>query len=650
MLRLLNRRQQPTSASTTTTTITTNRTVLSPLDIPEILELIFSHLNDHTIRRSVVRVCRKWSLVNQHRLLRDEPKMHFDESVISALERLEVDYQRRLEKQRMRDSNTVKSDKKHLSTRTGTRTAATALYGFSPLREMVLFAAYCKVTNLNRFPFPSSLTRLTIQTRHSSYAQCDIGRILKMCPLLEDLCVESHEFGEQWTMLTVTATKPEHQDQSFPNLRSLVLVRVVFAQDDLESLLTLTPNLKELKLMGMAWHDSRNIKLRYIWTQLFGVLKANNITLDQAHFSNLGHRMSVEESHMLLTEVYPFSVRELSLWALDVTPRLFRSVFSQPEALTTLEIWWQPSMNDQPRAHSDPSLAVTHRLIQKYLCTCPQLARLTTLKVLIRVEDLDLFQRRGYTNLDKRQSATSNENHRDSPATNSSSASVWQCRGLQTLHIAFRMPSAFHAVYTRILFGFISRVCPALEDLQIWIPKQCHDVIYNARHSPKLKLPLRGGLCLLGRLQYLQRLRVVMDEWQKGLVVQEWELNWIVASGRKDAKSREKRQQEIESWRRWRANEDRIEKSRDETRQRQSSRNKPNIKSSNGSSTKSNLSMTDDAEILSRLQNLGLLLDVEDMMREMEVKETRPMPSLERISFNYPILLRPEEELERVFS
>ncbi|KAF9282398.1 hypothetical protein BGZ88_011064 [Linnemannia elongata] len=684
MLRLLNRRHHPTSASTTNTTITTNRAVISPLDIPEILELIFSYLDNYTIRRSVVRVCRQWSLMNQHRIFRDvtwcqswgsfrrwktlrklpgvgrfnichlpvgakETKMHFDGGVISALEGLEVDYQRRLEKQRMRDSNAVKSNSKHVSMGSGTWTTATALYEFTPLREMVLFAAFCKITNLNQFPFPSSLTRLTIQTRHSSYAQCDIGRILKMCPLLEELCVEAHEFGEQWTMLTVTATRPEHQDESFPNLQSLVLVRVVFAQDDFEKLLPLTPNLKELKLMGMTWADSRNDNLRYSWIRLFGALKANNITLDQAHFSNLGHRMSVEESHMLLTDVYPLSVRGLSLWALDVTPRFLKTVFSQPESLTTLEIWWQPSMNDQPMAHSDPSLAVTHRLIHKYLCTCPQLARLTTLKTLIRLEELDLFVRQGYTDLDKRQSVKPNEKYRGAPASTSPSASVWQCRGLQTLHISFRMPSAFRPVYSRILFGYISRVCPALEELQIWTPQQCHDIVYNKRHSPKLELPLSGGLCLLGRLQYLQRLRVVMDEGRKGLVGQDWELNWIVASGRKDVKSRKKRQQEIESWRNWKANEDRIEKSRANSRQKQSSKKEPNVKSSNGSRTNTNPSMADDAEVLSQLKNLGLILDVEDMMREMEVKEIRPMPSLERLSFDYPILLRPEEELERVF-
>ncbi|KAH7059987.1 hypothetical protein BKA57DRAFT_446100 [Linnemannia elongata] len=44
---------------------------LSPLEIPELLELIFSFLDDITINRSVVAVCRQWNHLNQHRLYRD---------------------------------------------------------------------------------------------------------------------------------------------------------------------------------------------------------------------------------------------------------------------------------------------------------------------------------------------------------------------------------------------------------------------------------------------------------------------------------------------------------------------------------------------------------------------------------------------------
>jgi hypothetical protein len=62
MLRFLSRRQGRNKESTA-------RTTLSPLDIPEILELIFSYLDNRNIRRSVVLVSRQWHLLNQNWLV-----------------------------------------------------------------------------------------------------------------------------------------------------------------------------------------------------------------------------------------------------------------------------------------------------------------------------------------------------------------------------------------------------------------------------------------------------------------------------------------------------------------------------------------------------------------------------------------------------
>ncbi|KAF9147793.1 hypothetical protein BG015_010511 [Linnemannia schmuckeri] len=93
-------------------------------------------------------------------------------------------------------------------------------------------------------------------------------------------------------VLSPSITVQQRQEQQPFRLRSLMLVNVYLAQDDLESLLRFTPKLKELKLVATMWHDDK----KYDWTRLFGSLKANNIILDKAHFSKLGNRMSAEES------------------------------------------------------------------------------------------------------------------------------------------------------------------------------------------------------------------------------------------------------------------------------------------------------------------------------------------------------------------
>lgn len=72
---------------------------------------------------------------------------------------------------------------------------------------------------------------------------------------------------------------------------------------------------------------------------------------------------------------------------------------------------------------------------------------------------------------------------------------VWACRRLRTLHIAFPEPSWPDNAWSLILFGYISKACPRLEDLQIT--------------KETISLRPKDGLCLLGRLHSLERLTFV---------------------------------------------------------------------------------------------------------------------------------------------
>lgn len=81
MLSFLKHKFHKQPPTTTATPSTTTSTKLSPFDIPLILDLIFSHLSDSTIRNTVVRVCRHWYTLNHKRLRRtvtyyvsDDPK------------------------------------------------------------------------------------------------------------------------------------------------------------------------------------------------------------------------------------------------------------------------------------------------------------------------------------------------------------------------------------------------------------------------------------------------------------------------------------------------------------------------------------------------------------------------------------------------
>jgi len=117
----------------------------------------------------------------------------------------------------------------------------------------------------------------------------------------------------------------------------------------------------------------------------------------------------------------------------------------------------------------------------------------------------------------------------------------------------------------------------------------------------------------------------------------ESDLNWIVASGH-SSRFRKLRRQEVESWQTWRANEDRVEAIRS---------------TQNPASTMSNIGGGCSTEAkdgtLGHLRNLGLLLDVEEAIKEMDMKGFRPLPVLERLSFRYAVMAQPDEELRFLF-
>lgn len=696
---------------TQTTTTTATLIPLSPLDINEILELIFSYLDNHTLSVSVVLVCRRWRLLNQRRLLREvywhedwkssrkeravrrlpgAGRLHcclpFDGtqeqnstdkySIRAVLERLEARYQKQVA-QRKRDAafnitnNKSNNNSSRRQSTLWTWTTATipmtmampALYDFTPLRVLNLFIHFNHGQSLNTFPFPPSLTDLSIAIRFAFYSEFDLSRILKRCVLLESMSVEtfatpgvtltwSAPFEPTKTTTATTATTsststtmtPPTLKQSLP-LRSLVLSHTSLAQAHLENLLPHTLGLKELKLKGMMWVDY----MKYDWTQLSACIRTNTITLDSIHFSMHGCDMTPEEKEHFLTEVYPRSTKELTLWALDVTPQLLQTLFIPPTHLTSLELYWKPRAVTCLAYLDLQELARAPRLIHQYLCESDCLVHLTTLKTAIQHEDLDLFGRAVYVDLDRRlDNRTLQETtflHVSSaPHTFPSSSSspspphmVWRCRGLHTLHLGVLCPirSLFeHPVQSRIVYGYISRVCPLLEDLDICLPQ-------DDRPNAEGCLDLKAGLCLLGRLTYLQRLRVHSNTMEVTVGCKDWDVNWILDSGRKSVLSRKSRQKEVEEWRNWRINEDRVEAERAQVRR---------LSTGSGASISSNRSTSvTDTAILARLRNLGLLLDVEEMIREINDEESQLLPNLERLSFKYPIMLRPEEELERMF-
>ncbi|KAF9336225.1 hypothetical protein BGZ91_010111 [Linnemannia elongata] len=127
----------------------------------------------------------------------------------------------------------------------------------------------------------------------------------------------------------------------------------------------------------------------------------------------------------------------------------------------------------------------------------------------------------------------------------------------------------------------------------------------------------------------------------------------MVPTGRSSILAKRRRRKEVEEWKEWREIEDRAEEDRlpqgiQDMEKESGNRSSNSNRCSGGGSI---YAVKTEAEILNQLQNLGLLLNVEETLQEMDTdKNFRPLPALEKLSFSLPIMRRPEDELRSLFS
>ncbi|KAF9170865.1 hypothetical protein BGX21_008319 [Mortierella sp. AD011] len=91
---------------------------------------------------------------------------------------------------------------------------------------------------------------------------------------------------------------------------------------------------------------------------------------------------------------------------------------------------------------------------------------------------------------------------------------IWACHNLRTLHLRFDKRSRNDDKTdenSRKLFGYISRVCPRLEDLVI--------------RRAELTLRAMSGFCLLSNLTRLKRLKIITGDTTKSL--RDVDIDWI---------------------------------------------------------------------------------------------------------------------------
>ncbi|KAF9908573.1 hypothetical protein EC991_009718 [Linnemannia zychae] len=631
----------------------TTTTTANTLNITEILIHIFSFLDEFTLSRTVILVCRKWFLINQPRTARElvlgsyMSTSKFDrmltrvpgtarlsfyilpDATLVTQEQCRRKLAMVLQRNHLRHIKRQKRRQK-LNALTHWTDGATLEHLLDrSLEELNLIGCVQPEMTLPPIlPYLSSLLRLHL--RISGGAVIKVADIVQACPLLLELYVGIGEVS--WSDVAVELPRPwlpsnngSEQGSLLP-LRSLVLEDVCFPQAILESFLAVTPQLTVLKLINLVSDNLPHEELpewehlEYNGPKLFKRLKDLRLSLQAFHFSVSDRPLTDDE----LTETLQVC-RGSSEWTIpsaNVTLAMLKSVQGSQNILTSLDLYG-----------TDRPIAILQQTLHDYLCSSPHLLHLKAPRVAFLIDYLDVHSRGGfiYTKQDT-------FSHWSPPGRLSQvRPGVWACRKLLTLHMEFYSedsPLLTPAVTTRILFGYIARVLPCLRN--IFIDTAQHLTTGDMAFQIELNMQLEGGLCLLANLKDLEQLRI--GSYERQLQCSSSDLNWMIPSGQKK-KYREKRQATLNRLDSWLDEELRLDFITARTGTEE------------GEDTLTNWINVEPA-LKAKLRHLGLFLDVKRAVNAMDTKSSLEYwPRIHRLSLFslYDIGRTPEKELERIF-
>ncbi|KAF8928830.1 hypothetical protein BGZ52_002862 [Haplosporangium bisporale] len=325
---------------------------------------------------------------------------------------------------------------------------------------------------------------LKINTFYKTVVPMD--HILRHCPNLLTLHLGALPNGHililpPWIPIELQhnqTTSPGNQTNSTVfSLRSLYLQCTILPQLELEELLGMTPHLHELKLINLQSYNFSPPMLQYDGIRLIQHIKALNLPLTSFHFSKGGSEMPDMELQETLNQ-FAGQILEWSLWGYELKYDVFKCLRLQSNHITSLEI-----INNQWTYASTVKGG-----LHDYLCASPHLLHLKTPQMFFPLQRLDLNRVDNISFMDH--SLRSNFRHSPPRQDLYVEPGVWACRRLKTLHMGFHRHGDVNIgapVHGRILYGYLSRVCPNLQDLQI--------------RTSDIDPSLEGGLCLLSKLQ-----------------------------------------------------------------------------------------------------------------------------------------------------
>ncbi|KAK3845609.1 MAG: hypothetical protein J3R72DRAFT_418226 [Linnemannia gamsii] len=549
---------------------------ISPLDIPEILHRIFFFIDDkHTIAHTLILVCREWFLMNKHRVIREwvwdsdrkDPirlerylarlngagtvRLHYGwgscevrkKAMQKALGTCQDQFDKRqLKRDRTRaraqqaGGNGGDDSRRLILFGRGSKHKAGAMRWLpmldSSLVELELRGAEVNQALPELLPSMRYLTRFHLGTTFGCYVELD--RILDACPLLECVYVGSSSD----LALIGSLVSADLIEKATLRLRSFTLENTRISQANLEDLISAAPLLDHLQLIGLR-QDTVSLpeNIQYDRKRIMAHLTTLQRTLSSFHFSVFDEEpLTDEELQKTVSRICPRS-QEWTFWSPTLTPGLIRCLSHLPNVVTSLEL------NYVQRSYNGVECA-----LHRYLCTSPFLLHLKAPKSGYLFDHLDLHRRSHYIH-----SGPSAKDIQARPYTGTTGRlEIWACRGLRTLWMALHNQGVSLLVtptHSRILFGYLSRVCPQLVDVRIFAP-EIH-VSDRQKIYPSFELRLHGGFCLLARLQNLENLQLF--SFDRNITYGRHDLSWMLPQTKPKIMSadRAERREKMIEWASW---------------------------------------------------------------------------------------------------
>ncbi|KAF9148657.1 hypothetical protein BG015_009582, partial [Linnemannia schmuckeri] len=691
---------QEAAQSSAPSSVTPAKTSRSPLHLPELLDHTFSFLSDYTITHVIILVCRQWFYVGQHRLVREqvwETKLSQSKQdvLLADMGRVDrlcyychgryddpftlkglwtalgersrqhrfLDWEQRRLQQRRQPSTSSGYIKPWLTPEEAEDEDTAEL----PLKELRL-QGYMGLSNLTLvLPAMAHLTSLEIQTAHVGILS--MLNILESCPLLQRLYIDSGAstgrvlVGPWFSPARINPRDGQKRKRIPLALRSLVLRNVSVPQSGLETLITLTPHLRELVLVVKEFFPDRypdddgdaiSTRIADAPRRIRELVKLHHSATLCSFFFSPPYSTTAFSTDMIQDWIQDLPAPHANLdWTFEgpeLTPPIITHLTTVvPNTITTLHI-----MGKCPTLHD-------------YLCASPHLLHLMAPNSAIPLDDLDIHfrQTQGYP------SPSVALRYQQNQQQQQQFLKVWACQRLTTLHIAF-LPHKATASSSRLIFGYISRVCPGLQDLEIhgpeFLTRQDNTWPPPDASFGRLCVRLESGLCLLSELKGLERLVVgTVDHNSFHLVVdddvysvEDYDLavdfDWMVPAGhstyRRHARQAwfDKEEKTGGGWGKRLEVEEVNEVARRQNYQQFLADHSIDIKLQQGVASEH-----ENTDLARSLEDLGLLRDVKQVLERMErvandQVEYRCWPHLYRLSIYQENIfgLQPEAEIQRI--